>query len=93
MHALPAARITFPDGRNATTNEADIDERISVLVGRSVRLASSVPDAPRIEGYWPDYEWLCASPDQRILEVKLPPGTFFDSGVVHVVTTSTLDRL
>jgi uncharacterized protein len=26
-HALPAARITFPDGANATTDEADIDER------------------------------------------------------------------
>ena len=91
MHALPAARIMFPDGTNATTNESDIDERLSALVGRSVRLASSVPDAPRIEGYWPDYEWL-ASPDQGF-EVKLPPGTFFDSGVVHVVTTSTLDRL
>jgi uncharacterized protein YcbX len=50
-----------------------------------------VPDAPRIEGYWPDYEWL-ASPDQGF-EVKLPPDTFFDAAVVHLVTTSTLDRL
>jgi uncharacterized protein YcbX len=90
-HALPAARITFPDGANATTDEADIDERLSALVGRSVRLASSVPDAPRIEGYWPDYEWL-ASPDQGF-EVKLPPGTFFDGAVVHLITTSTLNRL
>jgi uncharacterized protein len=90
-HALPAARITFPDGANAMTDEADIDARLSALVGRSVRLASSVPDAPRIEGYWPDYEWL-ASPDQGF-EVKLPPGTFFDCAVVHLVTTSTLDRL
>jgi uncharacterized protein len=89
--ALPAARITFPDGTNAMTDQADIDARLSASVGRSVRLASSVPDAPRIEGYWPDYEWL-ASPDQGF-EVKLPPGTFFDCAVVHLVTTSTLDRL
>ena len=46
---------------------------------------------PRIEGYWPDYEWL-ASPDKGF-EVKLPPGTFFDGAVIHLVTTSTLDRL
>jgi uncharacterized protein len=89
--ALPAARIAFPGGASATTDEADVDEHLSALVGRSVRLASSVPDAPRIEGYWPDYEWL-ASPDQGF-EVKLPPGTFFDAAVVHLVTTSTLDRL
>ncbi len=81
-------RITFPDGETATTDEPDIDGRLSVIVGRSVRLASAVPDAPRIEGYWPDYEWL-ASPDQGF-EVKLPPGTFFDCGVIHLVTTSTL---
>jgi uncharacterized protein len=89
--ALPAAQITFPDGATATTNVADIDERLSRSVGRPVRLASSVPDAPRIEGYWPDYEWL-ASPDQGF-EVKLPPGTFFDGAVIHLVTTSTLDQL
>jgi uncharacterized protein len=88
---LPAAQITVPDGTNAATNEADIDERLSALVGRSVRLASSAPDTPRIEGYWPDFEWL-ASPDQGF-EVKLPPGTFFDCAVIHLVTTSTLDHL
>ena len=56
-----------------------------------MRLASSVPDAPRIEGYWPDYEWL-ASPNQD-LEVKLPPGTFFDvMHVVHLVRPTSTRR-
>jgi uncharacterized protein len=89
--SIPAARITFPDGTTATTDHATVEERLSAKLGRPVRLASSVPDAPRIEGYWPDYEWL-SSPDQ-VFEVKLPPGTFFDSAVVHIVTTATLDRL
>jgi uncharacterized protein len=89
--SIPAARITFPDGTTATTDHVDAEERLSAKLGRPVRLASSVPDAPRIEGYWPDYEWL-SSPDQEF-EVKLPPGTFFDCAVVHIVTTATLDRL
>jgi uncharacterized protein len=88
---MPAARITFPDGTAATTDQAGVDERLSAHVGRSVRLAASVPDAPRIEGYWPDYEWL-ESPD-LVFEVKLPPGTFFDCALVHLVTTATFDRL
>ena len=88
---LPAARITFPDGAKVATDVAEIDDRLSASVGRPVRLASAVPDAPRIDGYWPDYEWL-ASPDQ-VFEVKLPAGTFFDTGVVHLLTTSTLNRL
>ena len=89
--SIPAARITFPDGTMATTDDADAEACLSTKLGRPVRLASSVPEGPRIEGYWPDYEWL-SSPDQ-VFEVKLPPGTFFDSAVVHIVTMATLDRL
>jgi uncharacterized protein YcbX len=89
--SIPAARITFPDGTMATTDHADAETCLSTKLGRPVRLASSVPEGPRIEGYWPDYEWL-SSPDQ-VFEVKLPPGTFFDSAVVHIVTMATLDRL
>jgi uncharacterized protein len=89
--SIPAARITFPDGESATTDEADVEKRLSAELGRPVRLASSVPDAPRIEGYWPDYEWLPSR--DEVFEVKLPPGTFFDCATVHLVTTATLDRL
>ena len=89
--ALPAARITFPDGEIATTNESDIDERLSALVGRSVRLASSVPDAPgsRATGLTTN-----GSPVPiRDSKSSCRLGTFFDGAVVHLVTTSTLDRL
>jgi len=47
--ALPAVRVTMPDGTTATTEEVDT--------------------------------W------------ELPTGTFFDSAAVHVVTTTTLDKL
>src|SRR5262249_54857137 len=64
---------------------------ISALVGRPVRLSSSAGEAPRMEGYWPDFEFV-ESPD-AFFEVKLPPGTFFDGAVVHVLTTATLETL
>ena len=43
------------------------------------------------EEYWPDIEGL----DYRdtVTEFGLPEGTFFDCAVVHLLTTSTLDRL
>ena len=88
---IPPARITLPGGATLQTDDPGVDERLSVMVGRPVRLASSAGDAPRIEGYWPDYDWL-ESPD-AVFEVKLPPGTFFDAAVVHLVTTATLDHL
>jgi uncharacterized protein YcbX len=88
---IPAARITLPDGVTVQTDEPGVDDRLSALVGRPVRLASSAGDTARIEGYWPDYDWL-ESPDV-VFEFEPPPGTFFDGAVVHVVTIATLGRL
>ncbi|MFI5456289.1 MAG: MOSC domain-containing protein [Isosphaerales bacterium] len=88
---LSAARITFPDGTTATTVESDIEERLSAQLGRPVRLTTSVPTAPRAEGYWPEYEWL--EQPGEVFEFDLPPGTFFDGALVHFLTTATLDRL
>jgi uncharacterized protein len=88
--AMPSARITTLDGASIDTDDPRFDGRVSDMVGRPVRLASSAGDAPRIEGYWPDYEWLESR--DAVFEVKLPPGTFFDGAVVHLVTT-TLDSL
>jgi uncharacterized protein YcbX len=73
------------------TDESGVDERLSATLGRSVRLTSSVPSAPRAQGYWPQYEWL-AEPD-TVFDFELPSGTFFDGATVHLVTTATLDQL
>jgi len=89
--SMPAARITFPDGKCSSSADVDVGERLSAQIGRPVRLASSVPATPRIEGYWPDYEWLPSR--DEVFEVNLPPGTFFDCALVHLVTTATLDQL
>ena len=88
---MPPARVTTPDGASIDTADPGFDERLSALVGRPVRLSSSAGDAPRIEGYWPDFEFV-ESPD-AFFEVKLPPGTFFDVAVVHLLTTTTLETL
>ena len=89
--AMPPARITTPDGATIETGDSNFDARLSALVGRPVRLSSSAGEAPRIEGYWPDFEFV-ESPN-AFFEVKLPPGTFFDEAVVHVLTTATLETL
>jgi uncharacterized protein YcbX len=43
------------------------------------------------EEYWPDMEGL----DYRdtVTDWELPPGTFFDLAIVHLLTTATIDRL
>lgn len=87
----PRARVTFPDGTTLATDAPEIDRRLSEAVGRPVRLAAVPPEGAHAEGYWPDAEWLDHRDEEFSFE--LPPGTFFDAALVHLVTTATLDRL
>jgi uncharacterized protein len=91
LDAIPAARITLPDASAVRTDDPGVEERLSSLLGRTVRMAASPPPASRIEGYWPDYDWLEAR--DEFFHVELPAGTFFDGSLVHFITTATLERL
>jgi uncharacterized protein len=103
-HRTPPVRITLPDGTLLTSEQKDVDEHLSRVLGREVTLKAAEPGgrealestfpnpwSPRAEEYWPDMEGL----DYRdtVTDFDLPEGTFFDCGVVHVLTTATLDRL
>ena len=92
---LPAVRLTLPDGSVVTSEQPDLAQVLSRALGREVAFAQA-PDngespGAQAEEYWPDMEGL----DFRdtVTEWELPPGTFFDLAVVHVLTTSTIDRL
>jgi uncharacterized protein YcbX len=89
--ALPPARITLPDGETMTTDDASIESRLSAAVGRPIRLLHSPIDGATAEGYSPDHEWLAQR--DEVFEFPLPPGTFYDCATVHLLTTTTLDRL
>lgn len=88
---LPHVRITFPDGRSMTTAERGLDEAFSEVVGRRVAFATSAPDQPSLEEYWPDIEGLTYR--ETVTDETMPDETFFDLGLVHVLTTATLERL
>jgi hypothetical protein len=89
--AMPAVRITLPDGRIIRSDDPDAERVLSADLGREVALDQAAPDAPSLEEYWPDIDGL----DHRdaLTEEAMRPGTFFDAGVVHLLTTATLDRL
>jgi uncharacterized protein YcbX len=88
---LPPVRITLPDGETVSTGDADVEQRLSAAVGRSVRLARTGMGASTAEGYWPDLDWIPQR--DEVFEFPLPSSTFFDGAMVHLVTTATLDRL
>lgn len=90
-NGLPPVRITLPDGTGATSDMSNVNEILTREVGREVALAASAPEAPSLEEYWPDIEGLAFR--EVVTDEAMPPGTFFDLAVVHVLTTATIDRL
>lgn len=90
--ALPAVRITLPDGRVVRTDDDGANRLLAEALGHEATLTAIAPDAPVLEELWLD-----GSPDGRAVTdetfARGSPGTFFDFGAVHLVTTSTLDRL
>jgi uncharacterized protein len=89
---LPPVRITFPDGTHIFSSDQDkIDHTLSSVLGREVRLMRANLEKPSYEEYWPDIEGLAQR--EKVTDEAMPPQTFFDIAVIHIFTTSTIDRL
>jgi uncharacterized protein YcbX len=90
---VPPVRITLPDGTIVASDQPDINQILSNVVHRGVKLESIFAEmrTARAQEYWPDMEGL----DHRdtVTDFDLPEGTFFDCAVVHLLTTATVDRL
>jgi uncharacterized protein YcbX len=89
---IPHIRITLPDGAQIfSSQDKDIDYTLSKVLGRGVRLMKANLDKPSYEEYWPDIEGLAQR--EKITDEAMPPRTFFDIAVIHILTTSTINRL
>jgi len=88
---LPPARITFPDGSTILTEDGNISHRISTVLGKPVRFLASAASPGTLEEYWPDIDGLARR--DVVTDEAMPPETFFDVGIIHIITTATLDSL
>ncbi len=92
VESIPPVRITFPDGTHIYSDQADdIDHALSSVLGREVRLMRANLENPSYEEYWPDIEGLAQR--EKVTDETMPPQTFFDIAVIHIFTTSTINRL
>jgi uncharacterized protein len=92
IESIPPVRITFPDGTHIYSDQADnINHALSSVLGREVRLMSANLEKPSYEEYWPDIEGLAQR--DNVTDEAMPPQTFFDIAVIHIFTTSTINRL
>jgi uncharacterized protein len=93
-----AVRITLPAGKTVWSSDADIDAVLSDLLGQPVTLTAiplpgaaldrAVPEAVLRDG-------VDAPVPAELMEIGGggPPGTFVDFAPLHLLTTSTLDRI
>ena len=92
---LPAVRLTLPDGTVVRSDQSDLRQILSSVLGREVAFAEAPGNGESsgatAEEYWPDMEGL--EHRDTVTEWELPAGTFFDLAVLHVLTTATIDRL
>lgn len=90
---IPPVRITFPDGSNIFSDQQDdIDSSLSKVFDRDVRLMkASGFENPSYEEYWPDIDGLAQR--ETVTDEAMPSKTFFDIAVIHILTTSTINRL
>ena len=88
---MPPVRVTLPDSTTVTSAQHDLYDILSNVLGREVTLGTLAPKAPSLEEYWPDMEGLVHR--ETITDEAMPPETFFDFAVIHVLTTATLERL
>jgi len=90
---IPPVRITFPDGTQIFSDQDYIiDHTLSKVFGRDVSLMMATSlDKPSYEEYWPDIEGLAQR--EKITDEDMPHHTFFDIAVIHILTTSTINRL
>lgn len=89
--SLPPVQIRFPDGGLVMSEDQEAESRLSASLKRPVRLLKSAPKAASLEEYWPDIDDLARR--DVVTDEPIPSETFFDLGMIHFVTTGTLNSL
>jgi uncharacterized protein YcbX len=54
-------------------------------------MKASLAEKPSYEEYWPDIDGLAQR--DKVTDENMPSQTFFDIAVIHIMTTSTINRL
>ena len=93
-----AVRITLPEGKTIWSNDADVDAVLSGLLGQPVTLTATPPPGAALDRAVPEAvlrDGVDAPVPAELMEIGGggPPGTFVDFAPLHLLTTSTLDRI
>jgi hypothetical protein len=87
--------VTIAGADVPATDTATVDERLSALLGRPVRLDSTPRPDDVYASWWPEIEGNLLSDTEVDLPIAMSTGagTFVDLAALHLVTTASLARL
>jgi uncharacterized protein len=93
-----AVRITLPQGNTVWSSDADVDAVLSDLLDQPVTLTATPPPGATLDRAVPEAvlrDGVDAPVPAELIEIGAasPPGTFVDFAPLHLLTTSTLDRI
>ena len=93
-----AVRITLPEGKTVWSSDADVDAVLSDLLNEPVTLTATPVPGAALDRAVPEAvlrDGVDAQVPAELMEIGGggPPGTFVDFAPLHLLTTSTLDRI
>jgi uncharacterized protein len=93
-----AVRITLPAGKTIWSSDADVDAVLSDLLDQPVTLTATPPPGAALDRAVPEAvlrDGVDAQVPAELMEIGGggPAGTFVDFAPLHLLTTSTLDRI
>jgi uncharacterized protein YcbX len=96
--AAGAVRITLPEGKIVWSSDAGVDAILSGLLDEPVTLTATPVPGAALDRAVPEAvlrEGVDAQVPAELMEIGGggPPGTFVDFAPLHLLTTSTLDRI
>ncbi len=91
-------RIALPGGKTVRSSDADVDTVLSDLLHQPVTLAAAPPPGAALDRAVPEAvlrDGVDAPVPAELMEIGGggPPGTFVDFAPLHLLTTSTLERI
>ncbi len=88
---VPPVFITLPNGEVIESTSGDTEQVLSTALHKRVRLVRPDATDKGFEGFVPTVEGV--SDHDFVFDKISPPGTFFDIGLIHILTTSTINAL
>jgi len=93
-----AVRITLPEGKTVWSSDADVDAVLSGLLDQPVTLTATPVPGAALDRAVPEAvlrDGVDAQVPAELMEIGGggPPGSFVDFAPLHLLTTSTLDRI